>query len=107
MYCGYTCDTTVNNVLAYSPDGKVFLSALNFHGRWTDGKLSSRFIEFIKRKIERYKICVDQWFPHQGKAYGILVGPISKRTARHLHGDAPDYLLKISNIHTSLWQASK
>jgi len=107
MYDGYTCDTTVNNVLAYGPDGKVFLSALNFPGSWTDGKLSAHFIEFIKQKIGRYKICVDQGFPRQGEAYGILVGPISRRTARGLHRDVRDYLLKISNIHTSLWQASE
>ena len=107
MYDGYTCDTTVNNVLAYGPDGKVFLSALNFPGSWTDGKMSAHFIEFIKRKIGRYKICVDQGFPRQGEAYGILVGPISRRTARGLHRDVRDYLLKISNIHTSLRQASE
>jgi hypothetical protein len=107
MYCSYTCNTTVNNVFAYSPDGKVFLCTLNFPGSWTDGKLPSHFIEFIERKIGRYKICVDQGFPCQGKAYGILVGPISKRTARRLHRDVLDYLLKISNIHTSLRQAGK
>ena len=107
MYDGYSCDTTVNNVLAYGPDGKVFLSALNFPGSWTDGKLSAHFIEFIKRKIGRYKICVDQGFPRQGDAYGILVGPISRRSARGLHGHVRDYLLKISNIHTSLRQASE
>ena len=107
MYDGYTCDMTVNNVLAYGPDGKVFLSALNFPGSWTDGKLTAHFIEFIKQKIGRYKICVDQGFPRQGEAYGILVGPISKRTARGLHRDVHDYLLKISNIYTSLRQASE
>ncbi len=53
MYDGYTCDMTVNNVLAYGPDGKVFLSALNFPGSWTDGRLSAHFFEFIKRKIGR------------------------------------------------------
>jgi hypothetical protein len=67
MYDGYTCDTAVNNVLAYGPDGKVFQCALNFPGSWTDGKLSAHFIEFIKRKIGRYKICVDQGIPHQGE----------------------------------------
>jgi len=107
MYDGYTCDTAVNNVLAYGPDGKVFLCALNFPGSWTDGKLSAHFIEFIKGKIGRYKICVDQGFPRQGEAYGILVGPISKRSARRLHRDVRDYLLKISNVHTSLRQASE
>ncbi len=43
----------------------------------------------------------------QGEAYGILVGPISRRTVRQLHKDVRDYLLKISNIHTSLRQASE
>ncbi len=85
----------------------MFLSALNFPGSWTDGKLSAHFIEFIKQKNCRYKICVDQGFPCQGEAYGILVGPISRRTARQLHRDVRDYLLKISNIYTSLQQASE
>ncbi len=107
MYDGYTCNTTVNNVLAYGHDGKVFLSALNFPGSWNDGRLSTHFIEFIKQKIGRYKICVDQGFPRQGEAYGILVGPISRMAARGLHRDERDYLLKISNIHTSLRQAGK
>jgi hypothetical protein len=33
------------------------------------------------------------------------VGPIPKRSARRLHRDVRDYLLKISNVHTSLQQA--
>jgi hypothetical protein len=37
MYCGYSCDTMVNNVLAFGPDGKVFLCALNLLGSWTAG----------------------------------------------------------------------
>jgi hypothetical protein len=32
MYCGYDCDTTVNNLFAYGPDGKVFFVAINFPG---------------------------------------------------------------------------
>jgi hypothetical protein len=94
MYCGYSCDTMVNNVFAYGPDGKVFLCALNFPGSWTDGKLAADFIQSIKRRIGRYKIVVDQGFPCQGEAHGVLVGPISKRSARCLHRDVQDYLLK-------------
>jgi len=30
FYCGYDCDTTVNNVFAFGPDGKVFFAAINF-----------------------------------------------------------------------------
>jgi hypothetical protein len=31
-YCGYDCDTMVNNVFAYDPNGKVFFAAINFPG---------------------------------------------------------------------------
>ena len=35
-YCGYDCDTMVNNMFAYGPDGKVFFAAINFPGSWAD-----------------------------------------------------------------------
>ena len=54
-----------------------------------------------------YKICVDQGFRRSGDAYGTFVGPITKRAARRLHRDVRDYLLLISNVHTSLRQASE
>ena len=107
FYCGYDCDTMVNNVFAYGPDGKVFFAAVNFPGSWADGALSLRFLHAIKKKIGEYKICVDQGFPRSGDAYGTLVGPVTKRAARRLHRDVRDYLLRISNVHTSLRQASE
>jgi hypothetical protein len=61
----------------------------------------------IQEKIGSYKICVDQGFPQSGDAFGVLVGPVTKRVARCLHRDVRDYILKISNVHTSLCQASK
>jgi hypothetical protein len=30
MYCGYKCDTMVNNVFAYCPDRKVFIVPITF-----------------------------------------------------------------------------
>ena len=63
MYCGYDCDTMVNNVFAYGPDGKVFFAAINFPGSWADGSLTARFLHQMKRKMHSYKICVDQGFP--------------------------------------------
>ncbi len=35
------------------------------------------------------------------------MGPVSKRYARHMNPLVHDYLLKISNVHTSLRQASE
>ena len=81
MYCGYDCDTMVNNVFAYGPDGKVFFAAINFPGSWADGSLTMRFLHQMKRRMLLYKICVDQGFPRSGDAYGTFVGPITKRAA--------------------------
>jgi hypothetical protein len=107
MYCGYDCDMMVNNVFAYGPDGKVFFAAINFPGSWADGSLTSRFLHQMKRRMASYKICVDQGFSRSGDAYGTFVGPITKTAARRLHHDVRDYLLLISNVHTSLHQASE
>jgi hypothetical protein len=107
MYCGYDCDTMVNNVFAYGPDGKVFFAAINFPDSWADRSLTLRFLHQMKRRMASYKICVDQGFPHSGDAYGTFVGPITKKATRCLHHDVRNYLLLISNVHTSLRQASE
>ena len=49
FYCGYDCDTMVNNVFAYGPDGKVFFAVVNFPGSWADGALTARFLHIIKK----------------------------------------------------------
>ncbi len=63
FYCGYNCDTMVNNVFAYGPDGKIFFCAINSPGSWADGSLTARFLQHIKSWIGPYKICVDPGFP--------------------------------------------
>jgi len=40
FYCGYDCDTMVNNIFTYGPYGKVFFCAINFPGSWADGSLT-------------------------------------------------------------------
>ena len=102
FYCGYDSDTMVNNVFAYGPDGKVY-----FPGSWADGALTARILASIGSRIGSYKICVDQGFPRSGDAFGTLVGPVTKRAARRLHRDLRDYYLRVSNVHTSLRQASE
>jgi hypothetical protein len=78
MYCGYDCDTMVNNVFAYGPDGKVFFAAINFPGSWSDGSLTVWFLHRMKRKIGNYKICVDQEFPQVGLRMARLFGQLVK-----------------------------
>ena len=50
---------------------------------------------------------MDQGFPQIGEAYGMLIGPVTKRAARRLHQEVREYLLRISNVHTLLHQASE
>ena len=98
-YCGYDCDTMVNNVLVFGPDGKVFFCAINYPGSWADGTLTSRFFNHIQKRIGDFKICVDQGFPRSGDAHGILVRLIPKRSARRLHCSVHDNLICLSNGH--------
>jgi hypothetical protein len=107
FYCGYDCDTIVNNVFAFGPDGKVFFAAINFPGSWADGALTVHFLAHIKTRIGLYKICVNQGFPQSGYAYIALVKPVTKRAPRRLHRNVRDYYLHVCNIHTSLCQASE
>ena len=50
---------------------------------------------------------MDKGFPRSGSAYNILVRPFNDRTARRLHPHVRDYLLCVSNVYTSLRQASE
>ncbi len=106
-YCGYDCDTMVNNILVLGPNGKVFFCAINYPGSWSDGTLTTCFFLHIKERIGDYKICVKQGFPRNGDATGILVGPIPERSARQLHPLVRDNLIRLSNVYTSLRQASE
>jgi hypothetical protein len=55
FYCGYDCDTMVNNVFAFGLNGKVFFAAVNFPGSLADGSLTARFLYQMKRRIGRFK----------------------------------------------------
>ncbi len=104
-YCSYDCDTMANNVLVFGPNGKVF--AINYPGSWADGTLTARFFSHITKRIGDYKICVDQGFPRAGDATGILVKPLPERSACRLHRSVRDHLIQLSNVYTSLRQASE
>ena len=106
-YCGYDCDTMINNVLVFGPDGKVFFCAINYPRSWLDGTLTTHFFSHMKERIGDYKICIDQGFPRSGNAYGSLVGPITERSACRLHSSVRDNLICLSNVYTSLRQASE
>jgi hypothetical protein len=61
FYCGYDCDTTVNNVFAYGPDG------LNYPGSWADSSLTARFLPHIKRGLVTSKYVLTRDFQGVGQ----------------------------------------
>jgi hypothetical protein len=107
FYNGYHSDTMVNNVLAFGPDGKVFIAAINYPGSWHDGAITMDIIEFLHEHLNGKKICVDQGFPRSGRALDILVGPYSEKSARKLSPILRSFLLILAAVYTSLRQASE
>jgi hypothetical protein len=87
--------------------GRYFFATINFPGSWADGSLTVQFLHKMKRKIGNYNICVDQGFPRSGAAHGMFIGPITKKAAQRFRCEVRDYLLRISNVHKSLWKASE
>ena len=65
------------------------------------------FFTHVKERIGDNKIWLDQGFPWSGDATGILVGPIPERSACRLHSAVRDNLICLSNLYTSLHQASE
>ncbi len=97
----------VNSIIAYGPNGKVFLCTIHFPRSWHDGSITANILPYIRNSIGNYKMCVDQGSPRSGDAHLILVGLISKGQAKKLAPNLSPYLLQTSNIYTSLWQASE
>lgn len=105
-YDGYQCDTTINYIMVFGPDDKVFFGCLNFPGSWHDSMLLGTMLEFIIDSLDiDKKICVDQGFSRDGSA--VLVGPISNRAARKLSAVVKDLLMRRANAYTSLRQSAE
>ena len=66
MYSGYHNDTMVNNLFAYTPDGRVIFCAINFPGSWHDGSIMANALPYIHMMIGIYKMCINQGLPRSG-----------------------------------------
>jgi hypothetical protein len=106
-YNSYHHDTVVNNVFAFSPEGKIIFAAFNFPGSWHDAQVASELIKTAASKLDSFALCVDQGFPRSGKVKDKLVGPLSKKSRAKLHPAIKDFILNLHNIYTSLRQAAE
>jgi len=41
----------VNNIIAYGPDGQVFLCAINFPGSWHDRSITANILPYIHKMM--------------------------------------------------------
>jgi hypothetical protein len=80
FYCGYDCDTMVNNVFTYHMDSTVFFCAIKFPGSWRDRLLTVYFLAHIMKWIGNYKIYADQRSPRSGAVMYVLDGPVKDHT---------------------------
>ncbi len=48
---GYDCDTMINSVLLFGPDGKVFFCAIYYLGSWGDGTLTTCFSHTLRKGL--------------------------------------------------------
>lgn len=84
FYWGYDCDSTVNNVFAYAPDGQVFLCTESFwelDGQFFDSEISSTY----KKRIVNYNIYMDKGFLLSGLAFNIFARSYNQCVAWQLH----------------------
>jgi hypothetical protein len=107
FYSGHVKDTMVNNVFAFSPEGKIFHAAVNFPGSWHDSQVAMDLIATVLEKIGIYKLCVDQGFPRKGEMFDKFVGPLSRRRKSALADNLRDALIKRHEVYVSLRQASE
>lgn len=107
FYDGYLHDTTINNVLVFSPEGKIFCAAINFPGSWHDSLVANRIINTSEAKLGHYAICVDQGFPRSGRMFDKFVGPISARMRRNLLPELREPILRKHALYVSLRQGAE
>lgn len=105
MYNGYHADTMVHSIVIYGAE-KMIPCTINFPCSSHDGSICSKILSIICEQIGVYN-CVDQGFPWGGYAHDILVGPLSKNSARALSPILQEYLLCLSNSYVPLQQASE
>ena len=107
-YDGFTCDTCVNNVFLFSPEGKIIHAAFNFPGSWHDSAVSYDLIDrFLALEENDFAFCVDQGFPRKGRMEDKFVGPYSKKFLKKMNAEIRQLLLQRVHRYISLRQAAE
>ena len=107
FYNGYYGDTMVNNIILFSPKGKIIYTAFNCPGSWHDSTVAEPLKDLVVDMDLSYKICVDQGFPRSGIFQDKFVGPLSRKARRRLSPVLRKAVLVMHNKYVSLRQSSE
>ena len=100
--------TNCNNILTFSPTGKVIHCVLNAPGSWHDSQACIPLIRLCLATIAGFfALCVDQGFPRSGELLDVFLGPMSKKTRRALAPLLREALVRRCHALISLRQASE
>ena len=86
-YNGWYSDTSVNNILVFSPFGKVMYAAVNYYGSWHDAHVSSDLLRNYLND-DGYSLIADSAFPAKGEFKGRILKPIKKLSRDPLVADS-------------------
>ena len=107
FYNGYYGDTMVNNIILFSPKGKIIYTAFNCPGSWHDSTVPEQLKDLVIEMDLMYKICVDQGFPRSGIFQDKFVGPLSRKARKRLSPVLRKAVLVMHNKYVSLRQSSE
>jgi hypothetical protein len=107
-YDEFTCDTCVNHVFLFSPEGKILHAAFNFPGSWHDSTVSMDLVkQFLALEDNVFAYYVDQGFPRKSHLLDKFVGPYSKKFLKSIDAEVRRLLLIKVNRFISLWLAAE
>lgn len=75
-YNGWHGDTYVNNILVFSPNGKVIFAVLNYFGSWHHAKVAETLYNSIIDYETKYAIIADSAFPRGRQYVNRILKPI-------------------------------
>jgi hypothetical protein len=109
-YNGHHKDTMINNVFAFSAEGKIIHATVNCPGSWHDSHAAVHLMRVVDKKIGNFAMCVDQGFLRSGYMIRKFVGPLSSRAKaklQNLPSATRKKILDNNSIYISLRQAAE
>ena len=107
-YCGYSCETQVNNLLCYGPDGCVLYAKINYpgssHDAWLFTDMKHQILEQPDFLPRPNVIIADTAFPRTQEMSGRVLTPLKQSDADNLvrNGARVDLIMALRACHLAI-----